>query len=331
MKRIFLGILFCSAFLFGCGKVGKKDALQTLSKKISENKGYHLEATLEIANNEDTYSYDVDVAYSKTDFFRVSLKNKTNNHEQIILRNTEGVYVLNPNLNKSFKFQSEWPYNNSQIYLLQTIVSDIEKDKEYTLKETKDGYLFTSTVNYSSNSNLTKQNVYFDSDLNLKEVNILNDENQIEMSLKVSHLDMKATYDEKYFTLKENMTTSNTEETIDSVSSIEDIIYPMYIPENTKLESQDKVSLSSGERIIETFSGDKPFTFIQETISVEEEYTTTPMYGEPLFVNDVIGSFTDHSVSWISNGIEYYVTSEDLSSEELLNVARSVSVIPVGK
>ena len=32
--------------------------------------------------------------------------------EQIILKNDEGVYVLSPNLNKSFKFQSKRPYNN---------------------------------------------------------------------------------------------------------------------------------------------------------------------------------------------------------------------------
>lgn len=52
-----------------------------------------------------------------------------NNHEQIILRNKDGVYVVTPSLNKSFKFQSEWPYNNSQVYLLQSIVDDIKDDE----------------------------------------------------------------------------------------------------------------------------------------------------------------------------------------------------------
>ena len=37
------------------------------------------------------------------------------------------VRVLTPTLNKSFKFQSDWPYNNSQVYLLQTLLSDIQK------------------------------------------------------------------------------------------------------------------------------------------------------------------------------------------------------------
>ena len=42
----------------------------------------------------------------------------------------DGVYVLTPSLNKSFKFQSDWPYENSQIYLLNALIKDIEKDSK---------------------------------------------------------------------------------------------------------------------------------------------------------------------------------------------------------
>lgn len=241
------------------------------------------------------------------------------------------VIVLTPSLNKSFKFQSEWPYNNSQAYLLQTLLKDIQNDKNRTFKEIENGYLFTSTVNYSSNSDLVKQNIYFDKKLNLTEVKVLNEENQVEMNLKVTNLDMKATFEDTYFSLKENMTVSSVEETTKTVSSIDEIIYPMYIPTNTYLESQDKVTKTNGERIIETFSGDKPFTFVQETVSVEEEYVTIPMYGEPLIIADTIGALSETSVNWISNGIEYYVVSDTLNQEELINVAKSISSVPIGK
>ena len=80
-------------------------------------------------NNEDSHKYNIDVAYKEEDNFRVSLKNKTNNHEQIILRNSDGVYVLTPSLNKSFKFQSNWPENNSQVYIIQSVLVDINEDK----------------------------------------------------------------------------------------------------------------------------------------------------------------------------------------------------------
>ena len=153
-KGLILLACLCCFLLVGCGKYGEKDIIKDLSKKIDSNNGYYLNGELEIINNEDSYLYDVEVAYQKEDNFRVSLKNKTNNHEQIILKNTEGVYVLTPSLNKSFKFQSEWPYNNSQSYILQTILKDIEDDSEKIFEETDDMYVFTTKVNYSNNNEL---------------------------------------------------------------------------------------------------------------------------------------------------------------------------------
>ncbi len=96
MKKILLmSISLLSVFLIcGCGKMKEKDVLKELTKKIENSKGYHIIGELEITNAEYVYEYDVDVAYQDGDYFRVSLKNKTNNHEQIILKNKEGVYVL---------------------------------------------------------------------------------------------------------------------------------------------------------------------------------------------------------------------------------------------
>ena len=106
--------------LVGCGNTNS-NAIEELENKINELDGYNMTGTLEIYRNEDKYTYDVDSSYSKSDLYKVTLVNKNNNHEQIILKNEDGVYVITPSLNKSFKFQSEWPYNNSQIYLLHLL------------------------------------------------------------------------------------------------------------------------------------------------------------------------------------------------------------------
>lgn len=331
-KKIVLCILVVGCFLVtGCFKKGEKDIVKEFSKKIEKTKGYHLTGDLEIVNNEETYRYTVDVASTSNEQFRVSLKNKTNNHEQIILRNNEGVYVLTPSLNKSFKFQSEWPYNNSQSYLLQTLLQDIENDKKRTFKETKNGYEFTTKVTYSSNKELVKQIITMDKDLNVKEVNVQNQNGKTQIKMQFSKIDMKASFDKNYFNLDENMEVSATEEPVQSVGKIEDIIYPMYIPENTKLTSQDTVTTQNGERIILTFSGEKPFLMVQETSTKASAMTTIPVYGDPLFIGDSIGAMTDSSITWASDGIEYYVVSDTMDQEELLNVVNSVSVMPIGK
>ncbi|MDD2469710.1 MAG: hypothetical protein PHI22_02100 [Bacilli bacterium] len=330
-KIVWLSLIACFFLLTGCGKYSEKDVVKDLSKKIEESKGYYLEAQMEIINNEDIYKYDVKVSYQDGDLFRVSLKNKANSHEQILLRNEEGVYVLTPSLNKSFKFQSEWPYNNSQSYILQTIIKDIKNDDNRAFEETENYYIFTTKVSYPNNRSLTKQVVYFDKDLNLKEVQVLNNENNPEIKVKVSKVDMKATYKSKYFTLSENMQTAVVEEKVEPVMKIEDIIYPMYVPEKTSLSAQNVMGKAVGERIILTFKGEKPFILVEETATIEEEFTTIPTYGEPAMLIDTYGSISDNSISWISNGLEYYLASDAIDIGELVDIAKSINAIPVGK
>lgn len=332
MKKLILfsAILFSCFFMTGCKKYGEKDVIKELKKATEKTNGYNLKGELEIINNEDSYLYDVEVSYKKGDNFKVDLKNKVNNHEQIILRNKDGVYVLTPSLNKSFKFQSEWPYNNSQSYLLQTLIKDIENDEDRIFKTSEDGYIITTKVNYSNNKNLVKQNIYINKNIEVTEVHVLDKNDTVQMKMKFSKTDMKATYDDNYFDLKTNMASANISEE-KAVSKINDIIYPMYLPSNTHLSDQDTISTVNGERVILTFDGEKPFMFVQETAKKEDEITTIPMYGEPEFLIDTVAAISDSSITWVSNGIEYYVVSDALEKDELISVAKSTGVMPIVK
>lgn len=330
MKKIVgLIILTISCFVFtGCFG-GKNDIIADFKKKVEKTKSYYITGELEIMNNEDSHKYNIEVSYKRSDKFRVSLKNKTNNHEQIILKNNEGVFVLTPSLNKSFKFQSEWPYNNSQSYLLQTLVTDIDSDKDTKIVEKKKQYIVTTKVNYPNNSSLIKQKIYFDKKGNIKKVEVINNEGIVKIKMTYNKVDMKASFDKNYFDLNENMSVSA--DTKETINQIEDIIYPMYMPENTYLESQETIKTTDGERVILTFAGDSPFMIVEETVNSETENVVVPVYGDPVMMVDSIGSMTDNSANWISNGVEYYAVSEVLNSEELLEVVNSISTIPIGK
>jgi len=330
-KYLMCLIAIVSIFMVGCGKKGETDIVKQLTKKIENSASYHLTGTLEMINNENSYLYDVDVAYQKDDNFRVSLKNQTNNHEQIILKNKDGVYVLTPSLNKSFKFQSEWPYNNSQSYLLQSILKDITSDDNKKFEEKEDGYIFTTKVNYSNNPDLKNQKITLDKDLNIKTVEVMDKNDIMQIKMEFNDIDLKATYADNYFDLKANVDVASTNQTITPVTKIEDIIYPMYMPENTTLTSQDTVSTTTGERVILTFGGEKPFMLVQETVAKTEELITIPVNGEPILFADTIGAKTDSSITWLSNGLEYYLVSDILTDEELVSVAKSVSALPVIK
>ena len=236
--------------------------------------------------------------------------------------------VVTPSLNKSFKFQSDWPYNNSQVYLLQTLLKDIKNDEAKTVEKIDDGYKITTSVNYSNNHNLVKQHIYLDNKANIKLVEIVNENDIVKMKMTFEKVDLSSTYKDNYFELNSNM---KSVETMTSLKEIEDVIYPMYMPEDTYLKSQDTISLDDGERIILTFAGASPFTIIEQTVNVTDDYEMTMVYGDPELLVDTVGSITDNSVSFISNGIEYYAVSEVLDQKQLLDVVKSISVLPVGK
>lgn len=131
-----------------------------------------------------------------------------------------------------------------------------------------------------------------------------------------------------------NNNPSSRQETSSNVSptaKINDVIYPMYLPDNTYLTSQDTVDTKDGSRLILTFGGDSSFVLVEETASKSDEGLVIPVSGEFDFLSDVIGIISNKSLSWHSNGIDYYMTSDTLEVAELVEIARSVSVLPVSK
>lgn len=124
---------------------------------------------------------------------------------------------------------------------------------------------------------------------------------------------------------------SNTKTKTKKAATIDDVIYPMYLPTNTTLANKEVINTKDGQRLILTFEGDNPFVLVEETISYADEGLIIPVSGSLDFLTDVIGVINDNSVSFDSNGIGYYIVSDKLNKTELVNIARSISVLPVSK
>ena len=327
MKKII--ILMCCVFLLcGCGKIDKKDVFKELEKNINNKIGYKLDGTLEILNNDEVYVYDISVGHKRDDYYKVVLTNQSNNHSQVILKNDDGVFILTPSLNKSFKFQSDWPYNNSQIYLLDKVLDDIKNDSEYKFKKTDKGYEIITKVNYPNNKNLVKEKIVLDDKYNIKNIYVYDSEDLICMKMVFNDIDYSTKFSNDYFEIDEVMSTFEVEE-VKETSIFEDTMYPLFIPDGTKLTNEERIKTDFGERVILTFEGDKSFLLVEETASVEEEFTIIPTFGEPYQLMDTLGVMTDTSLSWTSNGVEYYLISEVMSKDELIEVAQSIYELPV--
>ena len=282
-------------------------------------------------NKKDKYNYLVDVTYKKGTYYKVSLINKENKHEQIILKNDEGVYVVTPSINKSFKFQSEWPSNSSQSYILESLLKDVLNDSERSVKNTNDKYTIISKVNYPNNNDLKTQEVTLGSDYLPNKVVVKNSSGSTLISVVVTKIDLKTKYDKNYFALsnsiKEEVNNSSTKET---GATLKDVVYPMYLPSGTKYSGEEVITKDNSERVILTYTGVKPFILIEEA-SNNKEHETTLVSGEVVQYGNVLGVLTSTSLNWSNNGKEYYLIGESLSSDEILQIASSTATVALTK
>ena len=326
MKKIIVLSLFVLLLACGCGKFDINKAKAEFKDKVTSSKGYELKGIMEIYNNEDTFKYDIVVNYKKDNNYKVSMINKNNNHEQIILRNDDSVYLVTPSLNKSFKFESEWPDNSSQSYILSSLLNDVENDEKATLEEKDGKYIINVKVNYPHNKALTNQKLYFDKDMNLEQVLVYDNNKNVKIKVKVKGIDYKAKYKDDYFDL-DNFISDNEEKKEDDnqeTMSLEESIYPLYVPANTFLKSEDKVTDEQTDRTILTFNGDKSFILVEEAANVSKEFEIIPVNGEPLILADSVAALSDNSLSWTSNNVEYYLTSSNIAPDELMTIAESM-------
>jgi len=326
MKKIILLLVVCLLLLTGCGNPSKRSIIKDLNKKINNSSGYKLNGELEINNNDENYTYDISVSYKKKDYYKVILTNKANNHTQVILKNKEGVYILTPALNKSFRFQSDWPYNNSQIYLLDALMKDIENDKELNFINKDNKYILKTKVKYPNNSKLLNQKIVIDKDLDIEKVEVYNKNGTIAMIMNFDKISYSPKFNKDEFDLDSIISKEEKEELIES-SSLEEVVYPLFLPKGTKLVNEDKITKDNGQRVIMSYDGEKSFTLVEETTNVFNEFTIIPTIGEPCQLMDTLGVVTENSLSWTSNGVDYYLISDVMEKDEMIEVAESITGI----
>ncbi len=311
--------------LFGCSRIDSNKVISEYKKQISTDK-YELTGQMDIISNEDLYHYDVTVNYMEGDYYKATLVNKDNGHEQIILKNEDGVYVITPDLNKSFKFQSEWPYNSSQAYILSSLLRDLENDSNVVFESKDDNYYLSSSINYPNNSSLISQKITFGQDYLPRRVEVYNKDGIANIILNISSINLKPDFDKEIFDIK-----STVSDDCCNVNKITDIVYPMYLPEGTLFKNEETIKTENSERVILTFTGDKGFTLIEEASRAPEEFEITTTSGELVFYENVLGNLTGTSLNWTMDGKDYYIISENLTNEELLKVASSTSVVSLTK
>ncbi len=332
MKRM-LGIFIVMAgFVFllaACGEKTQEDVLADLKDTMDSMEGYKAKAEMSMNTGQEDQKFAIDIWHKKEDMFRVALTNSMDEKgSQVILKNEDGVFVLTPALKKNFKFQSDWPENSSQPYLYQSLVNDIQKDKEAEFETTDTHYIFKTKTNYQSNNNLPYQEIHFDKkSLTPVEVKVLDKDKNSLVEVNFSSFEKDASFAEDDFSMEKNMATST--EVDEAVSgNVENNALTVSLPTflaGAELEQKKEVDLDNGKRAILTFSGEKNFTLVQEKRDVLPTMSSPQeVKGNIINLGHTVAGLSNNTLEWSYNGVDYILASDELTKEELIQVAQSV-------
>lgn len=313
--------------LSACGQKSQQDVTSSIKKKLNSLNSYKADATMTLYAGEKPSKYDVEIWYKKPDFYRIHLKNAKQQLSQMILKNNEGVFVLTPQLNKSYRFQSDWPKNGSQWYLYESLLKDILNDPQPSFDRGEGTYTFKTKTNYKHSDLKSQQIVLSQKDLKPLRVKIMNDQNKMIVDMKFKDMKYNASFDDGAFDLRKNMTSANWQMPSSSKKANGksfQVFYPMNLPKGTKMSAQ-KVMNNNEKKYVLQYSGNKPFTLIeQKSKAWTDTVEPASVSGTPVNLGFAIGHLTGNSVSWTYNGTDFFLASKKLSQTQLVDVASTV-------
>lgn len=364
MRRIswvLLAVVLClTTVLAGCGKKNADSVVKDLGKvadKLESAKGaYQGAGVMTIHTGSMPQEYQVEVWYQSPSYYRISLTNGQKNITQIVLRNDDGVFVLTPSLNKSFRFKSDWPDNQGQVYLYQTLLSSILSDNTRQFAEDKDSYVFDVAANYHSHS-LIRQKIWLAKDnYTPKQVQVSDTEANVVVEVKFNTFTFDTNLTKDSFDTNRNMSAmNNTEGTLAEVdengvpvaSTTEGsesqgpdgltetatgrdmgsfgIVYPTYVPAGVTEPDTMEIPENKDHAVILKYDGIYQYT-IMESRPVDRAVSLVP--GEAVYIDfTTVGLLTgdqQRTLTWNSDGVEYRITSANLPVEEMKKVAASM-------
>ncbi|MFT8363365.1 MAG: outer membrane lipoprotein carrier protein LolA [Sporolactobacillus sp.] len=319
---LLIGILTLS----GCGTKSKKDVVQDLSNKIEKMNSYQTDATMTFQHNGKKQIYKANISYKKPYYYRVALSDSKKQNQQMILRNTEGVFVLTPQLNKSYRFESNWPNNRSQAYLYNTLVKDIVNDPNPTFKAKDNQYVFDTKTNYNT-TQLANQTITLKKNLIPEKVQVKDKDQNIVVTVTFYHFKFNPNLNNQLFNVKQNMTAAKIKDTASTSAANASftVHYPTAKINGTKLSLMKPEVTASGEKYVLKYAGKKPFTLIESASRESASVAPTLAAGDPANLGFAIGTISNQTLSWSFGGTDYYLASNALTQDELMAVAQSVS------
>lgn len=320
MKKIINGLmLFFMLFLVGCNKNDNTNVVDKVCKYLSDLNSYSLSSTMKINRADKMVSMNVDVDYLAPSYYKVSFK--SNESEQIIIKNDSGVFVLTPSLNKQFKFDSDWPLNSSHAYLLEAICKDIKADSTSVGTKENGVICIESTITHKTNHNLCKMRYTCEEDgLKPKKTVFLNDKGDEIITVDFNTFTKDKDLGKDYFNEKRYLTNQE-EGPNDSETTSMDITVGYKVEGNSVVTSS-----TEDNKTIMVYSGAKPYTIIIEEATAYSEVVVFDEYSDFEVLEVGLCLVNENSMKYFIDDYQVTIYSNALTLDEYLMIAGSITL-----
>ena len=321
-KLLYCLCLVIPLSLFGCSneKIDETNAFSKYSEKMNALSSYKLEAVMEVKKGENTTSFDVSVCYKNPNNYLAKLVSKENNNVQIILKNGNGVFVLSPALNKSFKFKSEWPLNTFHAYLPESSMKEISNDKDFITTFDDNEIVFESKVSNKTNPKMVSQKLSINRDKLIPIcVVVYNSSLGVECKVTFKSFLENISLDSDLFDEEKALKTALLE------MGEAPITKEIPKPSSTILDETLKSEVATEVSLLQLYSGKINYTVYIRVLESSPVSYVGRTYDDVVMLNDTVGLTTTNSLSWSKGSLMFSIYSDELSLEEMIIVANSIA------
>lgn len=326
MKKIFLMVLtiltLCS--LTSCDR-GKR-VVEDFPTAVSSLDSYKVVGKLYSFFPSRTKESLITVYYKNPDLYRVEVDNMDLGDKQIVLKNSDGVHILIPSLNKTFKVKSSWPLNSSYPYLFQSLSKDMLNDENKISTHEEETSTVEMKVKVFEDSMPYKQKIIFNNKTGFPNVVLVYDEKEnLITKFTFDKIELNKDLDNDLFN-DEKTLTSMREHYQDVVDAyVRSITYPTYYPEGVKLK-EELIKGTTVKTAIMKYVGESSFTIIEEYLMASDTVVTSFVDGDIYIMGGTFALINQNSIFFGEQGVEYTIASTNMNILEMIKMGDSLLV-----
>ena len=324
----FVLTLVMGLLLAGCGQASVVRVIQRLQNVQNSLTSYKSSAVMTVRLQDAVQKYYVETWYQAPNQYRIALGHDAKDISQIILHNSQGIYIISPSTKKVIRFQGDWAERQGHLYLYHSLIGRIVSSANPDMSSRDKVLTFTVPADPVNPIVTTQQIVLDEASYAPKQVVLLNKDKQPVITMDYTSFQSGVTFAANAFTPDQATSLQAVEMPVSAVEQGFGIVEPTWVPGNDEMASESETN----GVVFVRYGGKQPFTLAEQRPGTENlslgAGSLLTLYGIPAVLTGN-SARNLHQLYWLDNGVEFQLTSR-MSVPDLIKVAAS-TVQTMGK